>query len=245
MNRSEYETMYRVEDTHWWYRSLRALIRSALDDHAFADAGRLLDIGCGTGGNLAMLDRDVEAAGIDCSRDALSYCSGRGLTRVAQADAHALPFPSCSFHGALMMDLLYHRGVPDKLAALAESKRVLKPGGILLVNVPAYQWLHSSHDEAIHTGHRFTRSDLLSLIESAGLESIRATYWNAALFPAIALLRLWRRYAPRPGSDLDGYKDGFAAKLLGGVLGLERGVLRHFNLPFGVSIFAVARKPGA
>lgn len=241
MNPSEYETMFRVEDAHWWYRSLRALIRTALDAHA--GTGRLLDIGCGTGANLAMLGEDFEATGVDYSPDALRNCALRGLNRVAQANALALPFASESFDLALMIDLLYHRDVSDKHAALAESARVLRPGGVLLVNVPAYEWLRSSHDEAIQTGHRFTRGEVVTLLESSGLEPLRVTYWNAALFPAIAFLRLWRRFSPHPGSDLEGYKDGFATKVLGGVLGLERTLLQFVDLPVGLSILAVARRP--
>ncbi len=235
--------MHRVEDAHWWYRSLRALIRSNLDAHA--GIGSVLDIGCGTGANLAMLGEDFEATGVDYSPDALRNCAHRGLNRVAQANALTLPFSSSSFDIALMMDLLYHRDVPDKHAALAEGARVLRPGGVLLLNVPAYEWLRSSHDEAIQTGHRFTRGEVVSLLESTGLQVLRVTYWNAALFPAIALLRFWRRHSTHSGSDLEGYREGVAGKFLGGVLGLERALLRYVDLPFGVSIFAVAQRPEA
>ena len=142
-----------------------------------------------------------------------------------------------------MMDLLYHRDVSDTALALAEAARVLRPDGLLLVNVPAYQWLYSSHDRAIHTGRRFTRPELVALIESAGLEPLRVTYWNAILFPAIALLRLLRRNSSRQASDLEGYGGNAIARILGGILALERTAMRLGNLPFGLSIFAVARRP--
>lgn len=235
--------MYRVEDVHWWYRALRSLIRAAWNTHAQTPSGWILDVGCGTGANLAMFNGEAVATGIDYSEAALKRCRQRGLTRIAQADAGALPFASDSFDGVLMMDVLYHRGVSNMAGALAEAERVLSPGGVLLANVPAYQWLYSSHDKAIHTSHRFTRSELVSLFRSAGLEPIRATYWNTVLFPAIALLRLWRRRSAHGASDLAGYTGNPIARLLQGILALERAAMRFGNLPFGLSIFAVARKP--
>lgn len=235
--------MYRVEDVHWWYRALRSLIRAAWKTHAQTPSGRILDVGCGTGANLAMFNGEAVATGIDYSEAALDRCRQRGLTRLARADAGSLPFASDSFDGVLMMDVLYHRDVSDMAGALVEAERVLGPGGLLLANVPSYQWLYSSHDEAIHTGRRFTRSELVSLLRSAGLEPIRATYWNTLLFPAIALLRLWRRGTVHEASDLAGYTDNLIAKLLQGILALERAAMRFGNLPFGLSIFAVARKP--
>lgn len=245
MKQSEYDTMYRVEDVHWWYRALRALVRWTWRTYAQTQSGAILDIGCGTGANLAMFGEETEATGVDFSEAALKRCRERGLTRLAQADAGSLPFASDAFDGVLMMDVLYHRDVSDVGGALSEAKRILSPGGVLLANVPAYRWLYSTHDEAIHTGHRFTRSELVSLLRSAGLEPIRATYWNSVLFPAIALLRLWRRQSTHEGSDLAGYEENLRARLLGGILALERAALRVGNLPFGLSIFAVARKPAA
>ena len=235
--------MYRVEDVHWWYRALRSLIRTAWKTHAQTPSGRILDVGCGTGANLAMFNGEAVATGIDYSEAALDRCRQRGLTRLTRADAGSLPFASDSFDGVLMMDVLYHRDVSNIAGALAETERVLGPGGLLLANVPAYQWLYSSHDEAIHTGHRFTRSELVFLLRSAGLEPIRATYWNTFLFPAIALLRLWRRHSSHQGSDLEGYSDSPIAPLLQAILAVERAAMRIGNLPFGLSIFAIARKP--
>ena len=244
MRNAEYETMYRVEDLHWWYRGLRALIQSSWNAYAPRPAGNILDIGCGTGANLAMFSHEASPAGIDYSSAALERCRQRGITRVARADAQALPFPSETFDGALMMDVLYHREVSNTALALTEAARVLRPEGLLLANVPAYQWLYSSHDEAIHTARRFTRRELVTLIESAGLEPVRATYWNAILFPAIAVLRLLRRRSSHEDSDLEGYSDSPVARLLSGILTVERAAMRLGNLPFGVSIFAVARKQG-
>ncbi len=236
--------MYRVEDVHWWYRALRALILWAWKAHAQTPSGRILDIGCGTGANLAMFNGEAVATGVDYSEAALNRCRQRGLTRLARADAGSLPFASDLFDGLLLIDVLYHRDVSNMAGALGEAERVLSPGGVLLANVPAYQWLYSSHDEAIHTGHRFTRSELVSLLRSAGLEPIRTTYWNTILFPAIALLRLWRRRSAHGTSDLAGYTDKPIARLLQGILALERAAIRIGNLPFGLSILAVARKPG-
>lgn len=236
--------MFRAEDLHWWYHGLRAMIQNALPLRSSSSPRRFLDVGCGTGANLAMLAEGAHAFGMDLSPLALDRCRRRFLPYLVRAGAVELPFDSGTFDTVLMMDLLYHRDVRDKTGALTEARRVLAPGGVLLVNVPAYQWLYSSHDEAIHTGQRFTRPELRALLEAAGFEPLRITYWNTFLFPAIALLRLWRRRAPREGSDLETYRDGFVARGLRGILAAERGLMRLVDLPFGLSIFAVVRKPG-
>lgn len=243
MKTSEYETMYRVEDVHWWYRGLRAMLKNALENSESPGSLGILDVGCGTGANLGLLSHLGEAIGVDISRNALRCSSARGLTSIAGADACCLPFADEHFDYVVMMDVLYHKMVPDKLGVLSEARRVLKPGGTLLLNVPAYQWLFSSHDEAIHTDKRFTRSEVRRLLQSADLAPIRVTYWNTLLFPPIVLLRLWRRGNESGESDLGGYSEGIIERTFGAILGLERLLLKLMNLPFGLSIFATARKP--
>ncbi len=239
MNRDEYGRMYAVEDVHWWYRGLRALtwqLWNALPDKP---AGPLLDIGCGTGGTL--IGAPVSGVGADMSPEALRFCRERGQRQLARADASALPFRDASFAGALMLDVLYHRAVVDPAAALLEARRVLKPKGVLIVNVPAYNWLLSSHDAAIHTARRFTRSELRALLATAGFRVERITYWNTLLFPAAAAVRLLRKSAARDTSDLANYRPGAVTRLLEGALGIERSCLRAADLPFGLSVIAIVR----
>ena len=201
---------------------------------------RILDIGCGTGGTLAAAP--CVGVGIDRSLDALRFCRERGQHFVAQAEAALLPFADASFSGALLLDVLYHRAVSDPGAVLREAHRVIAPGSYLIVNVPAYEWLRSSHDEAIHTERRFTRTQLRALLSSVGFHVSRATYWNTLLFPAIAAVRVMRRGTHREASDIADYRLGLASTLAGVLLRLESEILGAIDLPFGLSILAVARK---
>lgn len=243
MNAEEYQTLARVEETHWWYRGLRAILRQAWDRDGLRENAALLDVGCGTGATLSAFAQLTTPIGLDVSALATATCARRGLHPLVQGAAQRLPFPDETFDAVFLMDVLYHRGVPDKLAALREVKRVLKPGGRVYVNVPAYQWLFSSHDRVVHTDRRFTKGELVSLLNEAALHSVRATYWNMLLLPPIVLVRLWRKLRPRQGSDLTDSGDGSISKLYAAGLAVERLLMRAIPLPAGLSIFAVARKP--
>lgn len=238
MNPEEYTLMYHVEETHWWYRGLRGMIWDALKTYGPSSPYRVLDIGCGTGATLSRLTGEALAVGVDVSTTALKHSRERGITALGNASAIALPFADRSFDCVLIMDVLYHRGVPDKVAALREAQRVLVQGGVLLVNVPAYEWLRSAHDHAVHTDKRFTRSEVAALLQQAALSPTRLTYWNTLLFPAVALVRLLRKGGN--DSDLDEEQSAITNAILNTVLSLERMLLRFAPMPFGLSIFAVA-----
>lgn len=239
MEPAEYDRMRAAESSHWWYRGLRALVRQ----HLPANASRVLDAGCGTGAQLADLGAR-QGIGIDAAPLALAHCRARGLTALAQASVAALPFADNCFDAVVSLDVLYHRAVGDPVVALREYRRVLRPGGVLILNVPAYAWLHSRHDEAIHTGRRFTRGALVRLVQDAGLEIRRATYWNTVLFPAIATLRLVGKARAQSRSDLE-VPPGPAQQRIGsGALAIERRLLRRMDFPFGLSVFVLASKAG-
>ncbi len=246
MNPVEYETMFQVEEWHWWYKGLRALLKRSWNSNVSVERPCFLDIGCGTGANMMAFSALAEIAGVDICPDAISFCQRRKLSVSAVGSALSLPFDEQTFDVAVCTDVLYHRAVPDPVEALREAHRVLRPGGLLFLNVPAYEWLWSSHDEAIHTGRRFTKPEITSLICEAGLEPVRVTYWNTLLFPLIALARLWRRGVSGGESQAESdFQKGSGAALNGlfsAILAVERTLLRAMDLPFGVSIFAVARR---
>lgn len=241
MNVEEYRILFDVEESHWWYENLRALIRRQLEFQDLQGVSEILDIGCGTGRNLQLAEEFGCTTGIDIAKPALEFCKKRGIYRLLQASAVQLPFASSSFDVVLSMDVLYHRRV-QPLPALREVHRVLRPGGVVLINVPAYNWLRSSHDEAIHTKVRFTRRQISFLLEKAGLDVARSTYWNTFLFPAAVASRVMHKFVRREGSDLEGYRESVATRLCRSALAVERLVLNRFPLPFGLSIFTVARK---
>jgi ubiquinone/menaquinone biosynthesis C-methylase UbiE len=247
MEPREYELMFRAEDRHWWYQSLRAMIAAAWTRHVRAPYPDALDIGCGTGALMTWLASRANATGLDFSPHALAFSRKRGLTRILRADAAALPLDAASFDVAVSCDVLYHKAVGDPLVVLKEACRVLKPSGVVMINVPAYPWLQSTHDIGIHTARRFTKYEVIALFNQAGFSHVYATYWNTLLFPAAAAVRLWRRgtQTHTEQSDLADIPSPIVNSAMSAILGLERAILRICPLPFGLSVFAVASRPGS
>jgi len=237
MNPGEYATMYHVEETHWWYRSLRGMLTQSMA--AFPEDARVLDVGCGTGANMQALKITY---GIDYSTEAIAFCRERTLSETAAASATALPFASESFDAAISCDVLCHHSIADKSQMLRESARVLRPGALLLLNLPAYSWLMSSHDEYVGTDRRFRKAEMPALLEEAGLEPIRMTYWNTAMFPLAAAVRTWRKFRPPRASDLAAGSGEMANGLLTTILRAERALTKMTPLPFGLSLMVLARK---
>jgi SAM-dependent methyltransferase len=246
MNVEEYGRMYEAEETQWWYAGMRAISMSLLGapfSDGPADTRRILDAGCGTGNNLAHLRRFGRTVGVDLSEDALRLCRSRGVA-AARGDLLALPFPDGSFDAVTSFDVIYHRWVADDRVAVREFVRVLRPGGRLLLRVPALKMLWGAHDEAVHSRHRYTRGEVRRLLEGEGLEVERLTYANTLLFPVIAVRRTLDRMLGRHGSDV-GFLPAPMEWTFRHLLGLESRLIRRWSLPVGASVFALARKPRA
>jgi SAM-dependent methyltransferase len=238
-----------VEDVHWWFVARRRIFLSVLDRYlkdGSAAPRRILDVGCGTGTMLTYLARYGEAEGIDVDADAIQYCRERGLTRVSQAGADRLPFADDTFGLVTALDVIEH--IDDDRAALQEVRRVLHPGGSFLVAVPAYRFLWGRQDDINLHKRRYLARELRERLRTAGFEVVRLSYINAVLFPAIAALRLVRHVLPKPEnvqSDFTVPAPRPLNFLLGHVFAAERFVVKQFDIPFGVSIMALAQKPNA
>ena len=240
MRPEEYATLRRVEDEHWWYRQLRRVVRWHLDRYVPRwQASAILDAGCGTGGNLAHLDGSGARVGLDAAPEALAGCRSRGLARLVRGDASQLPFADGSFDAVLSLSVIYHQWVGEPTRALRELHRVLRPGGVLLVDVPAYSSLLSAHDQAVMTARRFTARELRDLVEQSGFEVLRLTHWMTLLFPAVWLARRLRLFAK--GRDFE-TTDAGRNVLVDTIMRLEAALWRHIPLPFGVSIHCAARR---
>ena len=248
MNPREYEVMREIEDDYWWYRGLRSLVAGiARRELAGIPEPRILDAGCGTGGTMAALRRALPCAhltGLDYSLDALEFARARALeAELIPARVEALPFPDAHFDLLVSLDVLYTKGL-DEVRALEEFHRVLKPGKCLLLNLPAFNFLRGEHDTAVHGARRYTRRGLRDLLMPAGFGLELLTYWNALLFPPIAL---WRAVSRRRVSSGEAHSDLHALPqalntLLAWQLRVELWLARRIPLPIGTSIFAVARK---
>lgn len=238
MEPDEYEKMHKVEERMWWYRGLHANLLGQLGRYA-APGNAVLDAGCGTGGLLTRLP--AEAIGLDFSAVAAGHARTKSGRPVAVGTVNDLPFASGTFAALISADVLAHRSV-DEGRALAEARRCLAPGGVIVINLPAYAWLASDHDRRVHQNRRYTRSGVARLLAASGFRAIFTSYWNTILFPLMVLRRLL----------LSGGDRGDVQLLPAPVEGLFRAavlleskiVSRGVALPFGGSVLAVGVKDG-
>jgi len=237
----EYRVMFELEDRYWWYRGVRTLIKTWLDRYA-PRAALILDGGCGTGANLELLQRYGAAIGVDISDQAIAFCRARGIERAFLASLTELPFPNDCFDLAISFEVICN--IADDQCALAEIARVLKPNGRLIVQLPAYQWLWSQHDVAVGHQRRYSTRDLREKVTRVGLSIERLTHANALMFPAIAVERWWHRVfgaGKTVHSDLAPLPRALNA-ILSALYVLEMRVVARRDVPFGVSLVALARK---
>jgi ubiquinone/menaquinone biosynthesis C-methylase UbiE len=247
MSPDEHDIMRSVEDHYWWYQALREHVVAAIEPAS--PSFSLLDAGCGSGGMLKVVRQKFPAAeltGVDRSDHALELTSARETgAKLVAASVSELPFPENSFDVVLSIDVLSAAGVDDSLA-VHEAHRVLRPGGRLIINVAAFDFLKGAHDSAVEASRRYTRRELGALFAGARFQVERLSYWNATFTPPIALVR-WlsrlRSNSHRPRSDFRPLPPVLNS-IFKRVAALELSASRHVSLPFGTSLLAVARKNG-
>ncbi len=234
MDPAEYAAMDAAEGRMWWYRALHARLLDAVG----RTQGRVLDAGCGTGGFLARLHAErADCMGLEWSPHAAGLAARKSGVPVACGSVDALPFAGASFDAVVSADVLCHAAVTPRLA-LAEMARVLRPGGRIVINMPAYAWLHSAHDHHVHNARRVTAPGLRAWLECAGFTGVRAAYWNGLLLPVMAVQRkLLNRGAA--ASDVAAFPPWLDATLHT-VTRIERGL--PLNLGFGGSVLATATR---
>ncbi len=247
MTPRQHDVMRAVEDHYWWYQALRAHVADSIEPRH--PKFSLLDAGCGTGGMLRTLREkfpSAELTGVDESQHAVELAIGRDASaRVIRASVQDLPFPESAFDYVLSIDVWSHAGVDDMLAA-RETHRVLLPGGRLILNLAAFEFLKGAHDCAVEVDRRYTSRQVRALLQGANFEVERLSYWNALLTPPIALVRRWSRLRPpaeQPQSDFKPLPP-VVNTILKHVATLELSASRHLSWPFGTSLFAIARKNG-
>jgi len=251
MLKKEYEAMFNVEDRHWWHvgmnRIFLTMLRKYLSENALKQQSlKILDAGCGTGKMMEHLSKYGEPVGVDCSEWALAYCQKRGIQNVHNGSILNLPFPDRKFDVVTCFDVLYHLNVQNDDKALSELFRVCKDGGLVLINVPAFEFLKSEHDIAVQTRRRYTKAELKELVEKAGFKIKRIIYLNFFIFPIAFLIRVLERLPFRSFSEKSklNLRNSIVNSLLKKVLYSEQVLLKVFNFPFGLSVFCIAGKEG-
>lgn len=236
MERAEYALMDAVEARMWWYRALHARLVDALQPVR----GAVLDAGCGTGGFLARLGQarpDLRLHGIEWDAAAATRASAKSGAAVVRGSVNALPFGDDCFDAVVSADVLCHAAV-EPAYALAELRRVLRPGGRLVVNMPAYQWLASAHDLRVRNARRLTASATAALLRQARFTRVQARYWNGLLLPLMIVQRKLLTHDDSV-SDVAPFPPWLDA-ILHGTTEFERRL--PFPLPAGGSVLAIAEK---
>jgi SAM-dependent methyltransferase len=238
----------RAEARHFWFRGFRAFVTPLLEQAtAHRSNPRILDCGCGTGANLALLARFGTAYGFDLAAAGLAIGREMGRLRTARASVTAIPFPAAAFDVVTSFDVLYSLEDVDERAALAEMYRVLKPGGFAVINVAAMDVLRGDHSVLSREVRRYSRTMLADRLGAAGFSVVRLTYTNFTLLPPLLVARaLQRRRGLREEADAQREITVPAAPvnaLLTGVLLMESAWIRWLNAPAGSSLLCLAQKP--
>jgi SAM-dependent methyltransferase len=245
MEEKFYEEYAQIEATHWWFEGRRAIFDTLLRSLDLPADAVLLDLGCGTGANLNFLTGYGRALGLDWGAAAARYARARTSVPVLRGDVTALPFRSNSVNLITAFDLVEH--IDDDLACAGELARVCRPGGYVLVTVPAFGWMWGRQDTINHHKRRYRADAFARLFAAQGLEIQRLTYLNTFLFPVVAAVRLFRRLVPEKNgelvSDFTMTKPGRVNTLLARFFAAESKLIKRWNLPLGVSLLCLARKP--
>ncbi len=243
MEQSEYIRMFKQENEYWWYRGLHDLVEYFILKKAGSSKSiTLFDAGCGTGRMLEIAKKYGNVAGIDFSSDAVEFCRQRGLKDVVQGDLNTWKCGWSQYDIIFSLDVLYHKEIIDQEKIICEFARALKPEGILILNLPAFQCLFRNHDRVVHTARRYTKNEVASLLKKAGFSILYNNYRLPPLFLVILIKRLFEK-ADDAESDLDKTLNRITNKLLYTYNRLENIVHRlKIPLPFGTSVFTVAVK---
>jgi SAM-dependent methyltransferase len=247
MDPSLYPRMAEVEDAHWWFASRRAIVDHILDRLNLPGDASILEPGCGTGGNFAMLARRGQLFALDADESAVGFARARGTAQVERgALPDQIPFGERRFDLVLMTDVLEH--LDDEAGTLRALRARLRSGGWLLMTVPAMPWLWSDHDVTHHHRRRYRANELRSLVSGAGFDVTYLSYYNFMLFPIIAGARIWQRLQQHDRVAANGRHDltmpsPAMNSILQRIFSSERHLIGRARVPLGVSLIVVARAP--
>ena len=242
MEKAFYKTYFEVEKRHWWFRVRRNIIFWLIQKYDISKTAKIFDFGCGSGYLAGELQKmGYNASGSDTSREAIEFGRQRGIKNIEAVQSDEMPQEG-GFDVILALDVIEH--IKDDTVAIKGLEKALKPGGALIITVPAYQWMWGVQDEVAHHFRRYTMSGLADAVKrSGGLRIVRKTYFNTLLFPPVVIVRAlskWFNLKERE-SDFD-ISSRFLNSLFYFIFNLEIYFLELFSFPFGVSILFVLKK---
>jgi ubiquinone/menaquinone biosynthesis C-methylase UbiE len=252
MNVEEYERMYTLEDTYWWFQGRMRMIETILKAYMKKKprSGRVLDVGCGTGLMLNRMKR-WNPVGMDLSKQSMKFCKHRGIKNLMIGNVLEIPLKNQSMDLVLALDLIEH--VENDQGMIQELSRVTRPGGYLMATVPAHQHLWSDHDIALHHHRRYSFSGFKRLLKSGGFEPVKYSYGITFTYHGITAFRYLQRWwqkatgvqeTARPKTHLIPLPWFLNTPLIK-LLHIEAFLLKYINLPFGISIMALCKKKEA
>ncbi len=241
MEEHVYPHMYKIENAHWWFVARQRIIMQYINARiTTSPETTILDVGCGTGAVLELFSKRFRAYGLDFSRQAIDFCHQRGLVNLFHGSLASYP-KSQHFDIITMLDVVEH--IDDDDGLLRDAYALLKPGGYLLIAVPAFPSLWSAHDVVLHHKRRYTKRRLQQIVESESFEIEHLTFFNMLLFP-VAVMKRWLTKLTNSdkANDLE-----IPGRIINGILKrvfeLEADIVPRCSLPFGLSLLCLARKP--
>lgn len=243
MQRELYENLYKTEEKYWWFIGQRLLLYRLLKHYYGSRKDlKLLDLGSGAGINIKVLQNFGNAYGIDISDDAIEFCRKRGI-KIKKSDVMDIKFPANTFDVVTELGVFYHRAVTDDIKAMKEVNRILKQNGLFIMMDCANKSLFGKHDVAFQGIRRYSKKELIHKLKAAGFIMEKISYFNTLFFPLVYFHRKFTNLTnSQPKSEINENIDPTLNKILKAIYKTEIRGLKHFNYPFGVNIYAVARK---
>jgi len=244
MEKSEYQRMYMLESNFWWYKVLHELVDFTIRKNKGTEQLTLFDAGCGTGKMMEIIGKYGKISGIDYSADAIGFAKKRGLENIEIGDLNHYNAGKDIYDVIVCIDVLYHSGIQNDLAVVEKLRQALKKDGLLILNLPAFDYLKRPHDAVVHTKRRYRKKIFVTALKKIGFSEIRSSYRMPHLYFIILISKLLRGKSNTNESESD-LKElpGWLNTLLYKFGRIENWWLKQgFGFPVGSSLFVVAKK---